>query len=72
MGAVVPLLDVYAVCVTCGRTAESLPPLRELDRKELVVTKRRELALRVDSPCACRACGGTRLELRVEDRTGDA
>lgn len=64
----IPLLDVYAVCVRCGATMDSTPVLGDDARKEIVLTGRRELALRADSTLACRGCGGTRLELRVEER----
>jgi len=64
----VPLLDVFAICIECTErvpawSATTLP-IRDA---EVVVTERRELALRVRG--ACPACGTRVLEIRVEDRS---
>jgi hypothetical protein len=69
MGGRPHVLHFYAVCVSCGATADWTPVLGDDARREIVLTGRRELALRADSERACRPCGGTRLELRVEDWT---
>ena len=63
--------DVYAACARCGAEipdwrARLLPVVEG----RLVLSPRRELALRVEADEACPRCGSTDAEIRVE--SGDA
>ena len=58
----------FAVCVACGAEImnwrERFTPV---ERGQLVLTERGELAVRVREPGACPSCGHDVAEIRVED-----
>jgi hypothetical protein len=61
-------VGAFAICVACGSIIENwrerFTPVAD---GQLVLTERRELAVRVRATAACSACGEDVVEIRVEE-----